>query len=132
MSTLNVSTIQSLSTSTVPVIKNSSGTEVGQFVKAFLRYDQSTDTMGQNFNISSVDDISEGVFHVNFATAFPNANYAYTFGSKGQVASGGGEHTQVYTYFGDPTASKLQVGVFRPENSGARADDPRVCVIVCA
>ena len=88
--------------------------------------------MGQNFNISSVDDISEGVFHVNFATAFPNANYAYTFGSKGQVASGGGEHTQMYTYFASPTASKLQVGVFRPENSGARADDERACVIVCS
>ena len=130
MSTLNVNTIKSQSTS-APTIQNSSGTEVGQFVKAFLRYNQQTDTMGQNFNISSVDDISEGVFHVNFATAFSNANYAYTFGSFGQVASGGGEHTQMYTYFGAPTASKLQVGVFRPENSGARADDPRACVIVC-
>ena len=131
MSTLNVNTIKSQSTS-APTIQNSSGTEVGQFVKAFLRYNQQTDTMGQNFNISSVDDISEGVFHVNFATAFPNANYAYTFGSKGQVASGGGEHTQMYTYFASPTASKLQVGVFRPENSGARADDERACVIVCS
>ncbi len=131
MSTLNVNTIRSQAT-TAPVIQNSSGTEVGQFVKAFVHYNQQTDTMGQNFNISSVDDISEGVFHVNFATAFPNANYAYTFGSKGQVASGGGEHTQMYTYFASPTASKLQVGVFRPENSGARADDERACVIVCS
>ena len=131
MSTLNVNTIRSQAT-TAPVIQNSSGTEVGQFVKAFVHYNQQTDTMGQNFNISSVDDISEGVFHVNFATAFPNANYAYTFGSKGQVASGGGEHTQMYTYFASPTASKLQVGVFRPENSGARADDERACVIGCS
>ena len=131
MRTLNVNTIRSQAT-TAPVIQNSSGTEVGQFVKAFVHYNQQTDTMGQNFNISSVDDISEGVFHVNFATAFPNANYAYTFGSKGQVASGGGEHTQMYTYFASPTASKLQVGVFRPENSGARADDERACVIGCS
>ena len=70
MSTLNVETIQSLSTTTVPVIKNSAGAELGQFVKAFLRYNQQTDTMGDNFNISSVDDISQGVFHVNFATVF--------------------------------------------------------------
>ena len=37
MSTLNVNTIRSQAT-TAPVIQNSSGTEVGQFVKAFVHY----------------------------------------------------------------------------------------------
>ena len=55
MSTLNVSTIQSLSTSTVPVIKNSAGTEVGQFVKAWGTFD-GTATVGtlSTFNFSSI------------------------------------------------------------------------------
>ena len=69
MSTLQVATIKSNS-SAAPVFQNTSGTEKGQFVKAWLNYDQINDNLRGSFNISSVTDNASGEFTVNFSASF--------------------------------------------------------------
>ena len=60
MSTLNVASIQSLTTTSLPVIKNSSGVEKGQFVKAYVNFNgQGTidaNSIRSSFNVSSMDE----------------------------------------------------------------------------
>ena len=63
-----------------PVIQNSSGTEIGQFCRAWVFFDdngtilQSSST-NQAFNVSSVSDQGSSEYHITFATAFPDKFY---------------------------------------------------------
>ena len=76
MSTLAVGTIKSISSAT-PVFQNTSGTEKGQLVKAWVHFDGTgTVTINDHFNVSSITDIGTGNYKINFANALPNANYA--------------------------------------------------------
>ena len=76
MSTLQVGTIKSNS-SAVPVIQNTSGTEIGQFCKAWVNFDGTgTISIRDNFNVSSITDSGTGVYTANFSSAMSNANYA--------------------------------------------------------
>ena len=74
MSTLQVGTIKSAS-SAAPVIQNSSGTEKGQFIGAWMNYDGTNNTLRDDFNVSTVSDDGTGNFTVNFSNSFGNANY---------------------------------------------------------
>ena len=73
MSTLQVATIKSNS-SAAPVFQNTSGTEKGQLIKAWLNYDQINDNLRGSFNISSVTDNASGEFTVNFSASFSATN----------------------------------------------------------
>ena len=92
MSTLNVASIQSLTTTALPVIKNSSGVEKGQFVKAWANIESGTSTsaggsktINGSFNISSCTDIETGIVQINYGTAFANINYCVLVTSGHQV-----------------------------------------------
>tara|TARA_Y100000592_G_C5309002_1_gene239157 strand:+ start:249 stop:635 length:387 start_codon:yes stop_codon:yes gene_type:complete len=76
MSTLQVATIKSQS-SDAPVIQNSSGTEKGQFAKAWanLSGDSNPPTLRRSFNVSSVTDHGNGDYTFNFAEAMSNTAY---------------------------------------------------------
>jgi len=74
MSTINVSTIQTL-TSAAPAFKNSSGTEKGQLTKAWVLFDGSNGTILSSFNVSSITRHSLGQYTVNFTNSFPDTNY---------------------------------------------------------
>ena len=88
MSTLNVANIQSLSTSTLPVVKDSAGTEKGQFVRTWVNFTGSgTVAINDDFNISSLVDNGLGHYTLNFIVAFSNTNYCYT--DSGNNTSGG-------------------------------------------
>tara|TARA_B100000902_G_C26426838_1_gene489567 strand:- start:55 stop:471 length:417 start_codon:yes stop_codon:yes gene_type:complete len=78
MSTLVTANIQNTG-SGAPTVKNSSGTEIGQFARAWVQF-QSTNTftVRNSFNVSSVSDDATGRYTVNFDTAFTNVNYAFT------------------------------------------------------
>ena len=43
--------------------------------KLELRYDQTTNTVNQSLNVSSVTDVSTGQFHVNFTNDFDDTLY---------------------------------------------------------
>ena len=90
MSTLQAANIQSLSSATLPVIKDSAGTEYGRFCRAFVNFDGTTSpgTIRTSFNVSSVTKNTTGDYTVNFTNAFSDANYTVSFGGQGVSASG--------------------------------------------
>ena len=78
MSTLSVGTIKSAS-SAAPVFQNSSGTEKGQLVKAWINFDGTgTVSIRDSYNISSLTDISTGIYQISYTNAFSNNDYAVT------------------------------------------------------
>jgi len=83
MSTLAVGTIKSIS-SAAPVFQNTSGTEKGQLVKAWVNFDGTFGTspftkenggIRDAFNVSSINDEGTGLYTINFATAMSDTNY---------------------------------------------------------
>ena len=90
MSTLSVGTIKSAS-SAAPVFQNSSGTEIIQGAKAWVKWN-GTGTLAINasFNVSSVTDLGTGYYKVNFATAFSDSHYTANFQGDEAVISGTG------------------------------------------
>lgn len=76
MSSLQVDNIQTYN-SNPPVIKNSSGTEVGTFCRAWVNFNGTgTVAIRDSFNVSSITDDGVGIYTVNLATALADANYA--------------------------------------------------------
>ena len=75
MSTLAVGTIKSAS-SAAPVIQNSSGTEKGQFIKAWIQFQgDGTVSIRDSFNVSSVTDHGTGDYTITYTNAFSNDDY---------------------------------------------------------
>ena len=77
MSTLSTANIQSKAANTPPVIKDLNGAEIGQTVRAWLNYNQATNSIRDSFNVASVTDHSTGLFTITFDKTMPNANYAF-------------------------------------------------------
>lgn len=128
MSTLNVANIQSLSTSTFPLVKNSAGTEIGRYCRGFCRLDGTgTASVTSDFNMSSISDNGVGDYTFTFTNALPDANYAFTIGHSAPVNSG---HCISGVFTAAPTTSAIRVDVFNSTNSTVRADDPRLCVAI--
>ena len=128
MSTLNVANIHSFSTSTLPVFKNSAGTEVGRYVRAFCRINGTgTASITSSFNVSSLTDVSTGDYIVTYTNAFGSGAYAYTIGGSAPVNT---HHCHASTYQHAPTTTSIRLGVFRNETSNNRADDSRLCVAI--
>ena len=78
MSTLVVGTLKGQSGTLPPVIQNSSGTEIGQFCRAFAFFNDSGSIFNsgnQAFNVSSVADNGSSEYTITFATAFAVADY---------------------------------------------------------
>ena len=79
MSTLQVTTIQSNSTTAPPTIQNSAGTEYGRFCRAWVNFNGTTaspSTIRASFNVSSVTKNGTGDYTVNFTNAMTDANYS--------------------------------------------------------
>lgn len=61
-----------------------------QLCKAWVNFDQVASTQVNGYNVSSVTDVSAGLFTVNFTNSFPNTNYiavGITSSSNGYVSS---------------------------------------------
>jgi len=124
MSTLSVASLQSLSTSTVPLVKNSAGTEKARYIKAFVRYDMTINSIGSSFGISSMTDNGEGVCTANFTTPFTaHDSYAATCLGNGDVNQA---HTYPSTFFGDVAAGSFKIAFFISTSSNARKDQVRM------
>ena len=124
MSTLNVESIQALSTNTTPTIKDSAGTEFGRFCKCFCNYNMQTNTINASFGVSSVTDNGTGVCTINFSTPFASGT-SYSAAVLGNGDVGNGAHHYPSTYFGGIAAGSFKIGFFRNENSGDRTDQLR-------
>jgi C1A family cysteine protease len=76
MSTVKAANLQNTG-SGAPTIKNSSGTEIGQFSKVWVNFDGTgTVSIDDSFNVSSITDNSTGNYTINFTNAMSNAEYA--------------------------------------------------------
>ena len=90
MSTLAVATIKSAS-SAAPVFQNTSGTEIGQLAKAYVKINGVSGTfVRQEFGVSSVTDSGTGDYTVNFSTAFANDEFIMVCGATNNNHSRGG------------------------------------------
>ena len=77
MSTLNVANIQSLTTSSAPKVKNSAGTEIGQYCNAFINFNGSgTVSIRDSFNVTSLTDNGTGNYSITYTNAMPDVNYS--------------------------------------------------------
>ena len=125
MSTLAVGTIKSIS-SAAPVFQNTSGTEIGTLCRAWVNFNgQSTPSIRDSFNVSSITDNNTGTYTANFSTAFSDNDFA-------AVISGGHESNSS-TPRGFETIYNYQTGSvkfdFRDESNNE--SDPEVaCLIV--
>ena len=126
MSTLKVANLQNTG-SGAPTVKNSSGTEVGHFAKAWVNFDGTTNTGGvctinDSFNVTSVTDENTGRYFVNFTNNFANTNYCVSHGAS--FASGNG----FFHFYDNEAVSGLQIAFIH--TGGSYADPPHVsCVI---
>lgn len=127
MSTVNVANIQSLSAGDIPVIKDSTGTEVARLVKAFCRFNMTNGNITSSFNVSTITDHGVGDYSVTYTNAFGSGAYAYTIGGSAPVNT---HHCHASTYQHTPTTTSMRLGVFRDETSTSRADDSRLCVVI--
>jgi hypothetical protein len=103
MSTLVAQTISNgtVSTSSANVIQGSA--------KAWVNFDGTgTVAIRASYNVSSITDNGTGDYTVNFTNAFPDANYAATFGVKSATGVGTTQ-VEIPTTGGDPTTTALRV-----------------------
>ena len=89
MSTIKAANVQNTG-SGAPTFKNSSGTEIGQLIKAWVNFDGTgTVSITDDFNVSSITDVNTGRFQINMTNALSNANYVVG-GSAGMNGDGYG------------------------------------------
>tara|TARA_R100000353_G_scaffold34846_2_gene27831 strand:- start:908 stop:1360 length:453 start_codon:yes stop_codon:yes gene_type:complete len=95
MSILSVNTVKSL-TSAAPVFQNSTGTEKGQLVKAWVNFNgfnvtSSSSMTGviSSFNIAGVTDHATGDYTITFPNGtFTNANYCFAGALNNKIDNG--------------------------------------------
>ena len=129
MSTLSTANIESKTANTPPVIKDLNGAECGQFVRAWLDYDHTTNTIRDSFNIASVTDEATGRIGVTLATAMPSDSYAVT-ASASYTNTGIGNGTSILTNLTNFDKTTTQFGIYSRSYSGTYYDMRRVNAIV--
>jgi hypothetical protein len=106
MSTINLATLQS-NTALPPTIQNSSAVEIGTFCRAWVNFNGTgTVAIRASFNVSSITDNGVGLYTVNFASSFPDANYSIV-ATQGPISYAG----QSAAISGTPIAASAQLGV---------------------
>ena len=103
MSTVKAANLQNTG-SGAPAIKNSSGTEIGQFCKAWISFNGTgTPSITQSFNVSSITDVNTGRFNINLT----NAVSATACVVVGVAKQGGADNGDQKICVGDFNASRL-------------------------
>jgi hypothetical protein len=85
--------------------------------KAWVLWNQSSPTVYDSLNVSSMTDSSTGFFDMNFSSAFGSANYVCHFNAT-VVVDHAGQSLDVRNGAGDTNASRIEV--FYTENNSAR------------
>lgn len=103
--TIVADTLQAASTSTLvlkngvantpPTVQDSAGTQIGTFCRAWVNFNGTgTVAIRASFNVSSITDNGTGDYTVNFTTAMPDANYAFTWRGTDTSGTWGSETQQ--------------------------------------
>ena len=137
MSTVKAANLQNTG-SGAPTFKNSSGTEIGQLVKAWVNFDGTgTVAIRGDFNVSSLTDNGTGDYTITFDTALANNDYALvtnqrldTSGGAPNIVHTGNEHDDNTT-----TSAKIVCGTGNQNaggSSGSAGDVSSIHVVVFA
>lgn len=137
MSTLKTGTIENNTGTGAPLFKNSSGTEIGQLVKAWVNFDGSgTVAIRDDFNVASLTDNGTGDYTIAFDTALANNDYALvtnqrldTSGGAPNIVHTGNEHDDNTT-----TSAKIVCGTGNQNaagTSGSTGDVSSIHVVIC-
>lgn len=90
MSTLKAANLQNTG-SGAPTVKNSSGTEIGQFALARCNFQGTgTSSIRDDFNVSTLTDNGTGDYTVTWSNNFSNTNYTVVFGGYNTYIGDGG------------------------------------------
>ena len=76
IATPTIATIKAAATGAVPAIQDSTGAASGFFVRAWVNYNASTQTIKGSGNLSSMTYDATGQWRMNLTTAMPDTNYA--------------------------------------------------------
>ena len=108
MSTLKVNTIQNTSggSSSTP-----EQIETGR-AKAWIRFDQSANSIQASYNVSSISDEGSSRTDINFTTSFSDANYAFA-----GMCSNDNNMLAIATDTQDPAADQVRIRVADAGNS---------------
>ena len=124
MSTLSTANIQSKAANTPPVIKDSNGTEIGTFCRAWVNFNGTGTVIKNSFNVSSVTDNSTGNYTINFTTAMPDANYVVTGITSTRTALTASTVVEVYDTTGTPEINTSNVRISTSEVSASLNRQP--------
>lgn len=131
MSTLNVANIQSLTTSSAPSVKNSAGTEIGQYCNAFINFDGSgTVAIRDSFNVTSLTDNGTGNYSITYTNAMPDVNYSAVLSWNIQSVNNrscGHDNSNYLTTGMRVTIEDVSTSY---GGSGSRTDCSRICIAV--
>ena len=103
MSTLKTGTIENNTGAGAPLFKNNAGTEIGQLARAWVCMEaHGTVAIEDDFNVSSITDVSTGHFTIHFTNSLPNSNYALiasatNYTNDDTIAPVGVDATDAYT-----------------------------------
>ena len=101
MSTLKAANLQNTS-SGPPTVKNSSGTEIGQFCKAWISFNgKNTPSIHQSFNVTSITDVNTGRFNINLTNAVSSNSCVVTGVAKEGNADNGDQKICVGSFDGN-------------------------------
>ena len=119
--TLVIDTLKS-STANPPTVQNTSGTEVGQFCRAWVNFNGSTAGIRASFNVSSITRNGTGDYTVNFTNAMTDTNYAASINASIQWGGGwalGVGYTQAAAISSNETPTTTKFRFSTPYVSGA-------------
>tara|TARA_R100000734_G_C3254300_1_gene54882 strand:- start:213 stop:578 length:366 start_codon:yes stop_codon:yes gene_type:complete len=119
MSTLKVGTIQNTSggaSSTPEQIESGRA-------KAWVRFNQSNNSIQASFNVSSITDVSNAKTDINFATAFADANYTFA-----GMCGNNNNFMALDTNTQDPSATEVRVASTDAGNSLQDSTDAGVVI----
>ena len=134
MSTVKAANLQNTA-SGAPTIKNSSGTEIGQFAKAWVNFNGTgTVAIRDDFNVSSITDNGTGDYTINITTAMANTNYAVcanaSLGTNTQWCSVYIHTRTASPYTQAPTASAFRITVANDGTTVTQQDNSQVAIAV--
>ena len=135
MSTVKAANLQNTG-SGAPTVKNSSGTEIGQFAKAWVNFNGTgTVAIRDDFNVSSITDNGTGDYTINFTTAMANANYAVCGNASLNNTATAWQSVYVHTkvpspYTQAPTTSACRITLSHNGFASSGDDNSRVGVSV--
>ena len=127
---------------TATALSTATGAAPSYGARAWVNFDGTRDTTGAvstantnrliraSGNVSSVSRTGTGLYNVNFAIPFLDANYAAIFGSKTGSNTGQSITIQVGGYTQNATKNNSFVTVFVSTSSGANYDEDMIDVVI--